>query len=79
MNSYCVTSFWVSHVTSANAALLFLLTAFTCYAAYPQALESEPVTIATTQKDKVEERRGRALHMNGGREQASDTAPSDWL
>lgn len=44
------------------------------HAAQTQASESEPVTIETMQKDKVEERRERCLHTNGGWEQASDAA-----
>lgn len=42
-------------------------------------LEPEPVTIVTSQKDKVEESRGRCLHTKGGREQACDTPARDWL
>lgn len=48
------------------------------HAAQTQASESEPVTIETTQKDKVEERRERCLHTNGGWEQTCD-APLLWL
>lgn len=64
-----------SGLATSPAPTLHCFPAFLLFhATQTQALESEPVTIETTQKDKVEERRERPLHTNGGREQASDVA-----